>query len=629
VSSDATVLRVDESAMTVSALQIGRATITAYPGDEGPTSPCAVSVSLDVTAVHIARLELFPSELDLELGSVAAVNLQAFDKRSRSVPVSQVDWIVSPNEVAVVEEGCAVRGLTQGRCDVVARVTNADGSVCEVHLPVRVRRAAVSRLTLNAERTMVETGETLAVRAVAWDTLDAVVGDAVPVWRSTHPDIARVTADGMVTALMPGRVTIIAEHEGKSGQLALLVSPAPVVSLRITPESLEAVVGTAVSFAVSGTDRNGQSMVPSVQWIVDPADAATITADGRLTPRREGSLSVVATIPAPSDATGILSGRSGVTATAVVTVSPAPERVVAASAEGSASRKSPLLLVGGVAVVGAVAWLLWPAGNGQVEPPLPPQPDTTVVVAKTTPAESATVVGPALPPPVDSSPKTAGTGSPSNVVVRDSAKAKPPVVAPSRQPIGSGVAAGRTTVAGPTGGGSTATVNANRASSPPAPTPVPSSSVAAPSTSSATTAKGNESQGTVAAPAVATSAAPPVAPPAAAAPVAETPSGSELREVAEQIVRLLRQGGLRPTADIRQFFNDGAEHKVALAAAPNAAALTDGKMQTQFDVTLTRFNAAGALERRATTVRIEVAKRNGAVQLLSTSFAPLAKSAGK
>jgi len=87
----------------------------------------------------------------------------------------------------------------------------------------------------------------------------------------------------------------------------------------------------------------------------------------------------------------------------------------------------------------------------------------------------------------------------------------------------------------------------------------------------------------------------------------------------------VRSGKSRPTADLKQFFADGAEHKVTIKVLPVTTPLEQGQMRTQFELELSRYNSGGAQERRLTVVQIHVAKRGGAAELLSTSFGPLVK----
>jgi hypothetical protein len=139
---------------------------------------------------------------------------------------------------------------------------------------------------------------------------------------------------------------------------------------------------------------------------------------------------------------------------------------------------------------------------------------------------------------------------------------------------------------------------------------------------------------------------PPTAPPVVASPVVESPAANvaapkmaaptaatveaptlgEIRAVADQILRQVRSGTLRPSSDLLQFFNDGADHRVELRTSPPLTEPEQGRVHTQFELALTRFSAGGIKESRFVVVRIDVAKRNGTVEVLDKVFGPLTRS---
>lgn len=308
-SSDPAVLLVDDTGARARAVHLGEAMLYAAPEDATLAVPPA-SARVVVTDVIVARLELFPATLDLEVGAVAAVNVQSVDRRGVQVMSSNIAWQIDAPHIAAVEGQGIVRALTPGTCTIRATATNADGSIAESAVAVRVRRASVARLSITSERSMLEVGESMALRATTWDAMDVEVQDAVPTWRSTQPGIARVDAQGVLFALAPGRVTITAELDGKSGQLSVLIAPSTITSLSIAPVTSELIVGVPMTLAVLALDKNGQPAAPVVNWVVDPPDAARITSSGEVTARGTEVFTARASLAAPSDTTGILAPRS-------------------------------------------------------------------------------------------------------------------------------------------------------------------------------------------------------------------------------------------------------------------------------------------------------------------------------
>ncbi len=622
-SHDPDILAIDESGTRARAVRIGETLLAAAP--EGDDQTPGVSVRVVVTDVVVSRLEVYPANLDFEVGAVAALNAQGFDRRGLPVMNTDVAWTVQTPELAVVEGNGIVRALAPGSCGIRAALTNSDGSVAETMVTMRIRRAAVARLAVTAERTMLEVGDQVTLRATTWDAMDVEVEDAVPVWRSLQPHVAQVEANGRLVALAPGRSTITAEVDGKSGQLTILVAPSSVQSLVIARSNAETIVGVPQTLSVQGQDKNGQTVTPPVQWIVEPAGAATVDANGVMTPQREGAITVRAELTAPSDATGLLGAKNPLSASSTVNAR-APQVTAPKSADRApgvaVGRRRPLLLTGAGVLVAALAFLLWPSSD------TPQQPDAPEVGVETAGDSAA---------PVDlANAETPGGGADSVSLLReaeaDSVRADSIAAEALRREAPRSTDAPRSADqrladqrladqrlanqrrAAQRAIDSAAQVArdqraledaraaaANTRQTPPAytPPPTPPRAVAEESTARQTNTP------------------PPV--------VVESANAADLRAIAERIAANVKSGRLRPTPELEKFFADGADHKVSVGAAPAVSSLDRGRMRTQFRLALSRFNAAGIPERRVTVVQIEVAKSGGTPELVSSSFGPLVR----
>lgn len=694
-SSAPDIVSIDASGQRGLALHIGEATIYAAPDGRDEHDPLATSFHVRVTDVIVDRLELFPASMHIEVGSVAAVSAQAVDRRGRQMLNTALTWSVDQRNIAVVEGNGIVRAIEPGSCVVTARTTNSDGTVVEASLAVRVRQASIARLSIASDRSMIEVGETISLRATTWDSMEVEVRDAVPTWKSTHPSVARVEGDGKVTALAPGRVTITAELEGKSGQLALLVAPSAMVSLEIGTIN-DPVVGVMQQLSVTGVNRTGQTVSPQVRWHVTPPEAATVTPAGAFTPRRAGAMTVRATLIAPSDAEGLLSphmdleatadvqardakivslafdtpsvklavGRSrrvpfqaksesggDIAATALPWVSSKPDVVrvdahgeltalaagesqITVSADGKRASftvqvveggfatvpRRTMAMAGGAVVVALLAWVMWPGGSESAQ---------DVAVGAPMVSDTATVPG--------VTPETGAVGTAGDVAVAGD------TVLPA------GASPGVTPVTPPQANAGNTPRNTTTA---PAPSPVAARIAAADSARNARLAAQEEAQRIAdrEAQRTATRATPPVTappsntvvdttvsrppaytppvtpPPATPAPATvEIPTAGDLQTIAERVVRDAQAGRIQTTPELQQFFEFGADHKAGVGTAPGTAAANQGHVRTQFEMTLSRRNAGGILERRVCVVTIDVTKRNGAAKLESASFGAIVR----
>ena len=87
-------------------------------------------------------------------------------------------------------------------------------------------RKAVDRVTLALSRSSFQVGENLKLSAVAEAADGAPLLDRRIEWSSSAPGVARVTENGTLQALRPGKVTIIATVEGRSATARIEVVPA-------------------------------------------------------------------------------------------------------------------------------------------------------------------------------------------------------------------------------------------------------------------------------------------------------------------------------------------------------------------------------------------------------------------
>lgn len=141
-------------------------------------------------------------------------------------------------------------------------------------------------------------------------------------WSSSDPNIATVDANGLVTTLAEGNVTIIAT-EPNSGissndsqtSGALTVDPPILISVSITPPAAAMVIGSSQQFTATGnySDSVTRDITNLVEWS-SSGSGVTITSGGLATAQSLGNFTVSATEPE----SGISSDASGQSATVLV-----------------------------------------------------------------------------------------------------------------------------------------------------------------------------------------------------------------------------------------------------------------------------------------------------------------------
>ena len=610
----------------------GEAHISA--GSDDPRSSFEqVASLLVVRPVSIVRLEVFPDALEIELGSVAAVNVRGIDRRGRDVGQIVTTWRSDAPEIGVVEGHGTVRAMTQGATTLRVQVTNASGASIEETLILRVLKPSVARLSITAEHTMLSSGDIEVLRVSTWTASGTEVRDAAPLWRSTDPDVARVEGSGRLMALSPGRATIIAELDGKSAQVAILVAPAPIVRLSIIPERVSVVVGDKQRLECEAVDRDGNVVVPVARWSVTPADLARIDGAGELTPLRAGEGTVSVSLVTPSDQFGVLTSPTGLIATAPLDVR--TPQVVAPPVVGKPVHDAPAAAARAPrapaapkrrAMIGVAALVLASALFG-----------ISRLMSNRAEGADASLVGPAVSSGTVVIPS--GAAAPSVTPATEVAPAAPPVAtpAPVRDPVTP--SAGGTAPAAPTvtkrdtvrhapvsrtvqspgrDKSETADTMTGRGVPPPVSVATTTGARVTPPVQIPVPSKNTQVRPQPTVPE-------PVTPPAPS-PATESPTRDDLRVVAERIADDVRTGRRRTGAALAEFFGDGAEHSVSVSGPPSVVSENGGRTRAEFTLRLARRNNVGVPERRAIAVTMDVSRRNQVATLESVSLGALTKA---
>ncbi len=218
-SSNAKVVSVDENGC-ITALKKGSATITATALDgSGKKASCTVKVATLVKAIEITGADTLTSGKKTTLKAVVS---------PADAATKTVSWTSSDTNIAkVTAKGVVTAGKNIAEpTKVIITATAKDGSGVTAEKTITVYPAATGVSILNAE------GEAVSTIEVSLDSaslqLSAIVepAGASPVvkWTSSSAKLATVDADGKVTLLKKGTVTITAKTEnGKKDTVKIKV----------------------------------------------------------------------------------------------------------------------------------------------------------------------------------------------------------------------------------------------------------------------------------------------------------------------------------------------------------------------------------------------------------------------
>ena len=144
-----------------------------------------------------------------------------------------------------------------------------------------------------------------------------LTGRAV-VWTSSDSTMARVSPTGLVTALAPGYINVLATSEGRSGTGTVMVTKtaAAVASVELAPATISIPLGDTAALTASPKDDQGNTLGGhAMTWTSNDQRVASVSTTGTVTGLRLGTALVTVIVEGKRD-------------TARVTVTPPPVAIV-------------------------------------------------------------------------------------------------------------------------------------------------------------------------------------------------------------------------------------------------------------------------------------------------------------
>lgn len=261
------------------------------------------SDELEHSGAPVASVQVAPPEASVVVGATVALTASAFDASGNVLTGRKVFWAVADSNFATVSSTGVVTGRYVGTVPVAASI-EGKSAVAEIQvIPVPVVAVRVSPSSRD-----LTVGQTAQLIAEPLDAQGNVLSGRSIAWSSGRPDVATVSATGLVTARTPGNAIITATVEGKSGVGAVTVSPAPVASVAVSPTAATLIVGETLQLEAQPLDGAGRPLAGrAVTWSTNRPDVATVTSTG----------TVAAISPGTASITASSEGRTG-TATIVV-----------------------------------------------------------------------------------------------------------------------------------------------------------------------------------------------------------------------------------------------------------------------------------------------------------------------
>ena len=288
----------------VTAIAVGEANITATTTDgTNLSATCKVTVE-----------QTFASSISLDKTSISLKATESETLKATILPATTtnqaVTWKSDNEAIATVDANGVVTAHEVGVATITA--TTTDGTNLSASCTVNVIHTQASSITLNMTEVSLKALETAELSV---EILPATTTNKVVTWKSDNEAIAKVDANGIVTAIAVGETTITATTtDGSNLSAYCKVTVIPTLANSITLDKTE------VSFKANETVTLTPTILPAtttntvVVWTTTDEKVAIVDAEGVVTAIGVGEATITATT----------TDGSNLSASCAVTVLPTP-----------------------------------------------------------------------------------------------------------------------------------------------------------------------------------------------------------------------------------------------------------------------------------------------------------------
>lgn len=291
----------------------GTATISATD----PVSGFRATALLTVMAARLDRIEITPPRATIPLGSAGQFTAEGIYGDGRRMPITtMLDWSSSSTHTAEVGNQAGRYGhiITHAIGPTSISATHlASGTSATVTLIVTNPIIATIRVRPAQARIGIGRNQRFEAIAVYSDRSELNLSRQVE-WRSTDVSVASVsnqaTSAGTANGLSVGTATISAFHAtsgvsstNSNDSAVLVVLPAVLTSIAVTPLQVDVPLGASQAFTATGLFSSGPSrdITAQVRWQSSDQTVASVSSStstpGLAQSLRQGQTNIIATDP--------------------------------------------------------------------------------------------------------------------------------------------------------------------------------------------------------------------------------------------------------------------------------------------------------------------------------------------
>jgi endo-1,4-beta-xylanase len=223
----------------------------------------------------------------------------------------EVSWIVYPYGIATIDSYGVLTAVKTGKATVKATAWDGSGVTDTLSIFISNRLAESLSVSSTNNQDSIFVGETLQMNALV---LPQNATNPSVTWSVTPAALAKVSSNGLLTAIANGKVTVKATANDGSGvadSMDVTILNQLIQSINVSSKDNQDSVFVGDSLQMSATVLPQNATNPSVTWSVTPDNLVSISTSGLLSAIDTGKVTVTATA---NDGSGV-SGTMDITIT--------------------------------------------------------------------------------------------------------------------------------------------------------------------------------------------------------------------------------------------------------------------------------------------------------------------------
>ena len=307
ITSQVTWATVDTSVATVDNTGLATAMSPGSTNLMATLGTISGSTTLTVDPATLVSIVISPDQTSVPAGISQAFVATGTFNNNTTQDLAIANWSSSDATVASIDNSGNANTLKAGTVTISATSGSVTGTTTFTVLP-----ATLVSISFSPASPSLALGTTQQITAIGLFTDGSTQNLGGVSWTSSDPTIATIDANGNLTTVAVGNVTITATLGSISNTVSASVTPATLASITVTPANPSIAAGNVQQFTATGTftDSTTQDLTSSATWVSSAANVATVDGSGLASGLSAGTATISANF-------GSISGGT------VLTVTPA------------------------------------------------------------------------------------------------------------------------------------------------------------------------------------------------------------------------------------------------------------------------------------------------------------------